>query len=841
VLLGGRYVGPVLVRQKHGSPATPIVIEAAPGESASIDGYVSPAADGSASPASQWEPASLHDPNAHPEEYVSTRVFGPSDLVNRGGFLDVASHTRLATYSRLENLRSDNETWEPIYAAGDPRSGPDVFAECKVDDTDPACQALPDCAPYPACAPTPPKRYKPAGYRYPWVYMGPGLFFNGSTGRVHIRLSHTHNQVSGLADYQGEVDPRHLALAVAPKAMYALRVEGSSDVLVRNVDLRFGGAETVGLENVTRVAFDHVRFWAGTRAVRMGTSTGVAFRHCLFDGGLPQWHFRNDLKGEYSFMDTSTGRIALDARTNTADSLLLGSGTDQGTVVEHSEFVNGHDLYLVGTGFRFHHNWVHNLNDEALFLDAYPLSDARVHENLVERTLSAVSMAGYAVGGTRYVYRNVFDLREPTAGSRPRNQVDRNVWRYGFAFKSNARPEEGDGPHDVFQNTFIVRDQEGQATYLHYRDSGLLGASRRRFLNNIFVAVNTVPVTDRPLAYLPDPSFPTATDGNDYFRFGYATAPLFRHLDYHLPPPDGPFYAAGVFGSLDALRQSLYFQQSQTTYAPGFEASSLEVDPQLESFAPMAAPAATDDFRLAAASPLRGAAATLPPDLAALDPYAGRAGASDVGCCPHAGDVLRVGIDGGHVVGQPRALSAAFEARLRAPACTDAGASCDTGSLVAGRGQGGHEPNASNTIAGSCADGETGPLVGRWTGNDRIRISTIDGNNFAAGGMVRFEATVWASSAFAADAVDFFYAADARSPSWRWLGTAVPRAAGAQTFSGTYQLPSGDWQAVRVQYRKQAASPTPLPFPLPKAPGACATGGYNDRDDLVFPVAEANP
>lgn len=657
VLRAGRYVGAVLVRRKHGTATAPIVIRADNGAAVSIDSYarLTPPQWPPSGTLAAWEPASLHDANAHAEEYVSTGAFR-EDLVNRGAFLDFRVHTRLITYSRLEDLRAENETFEQIYAP-DGRPGPtDVYEKCGCQEQDPTCVTLPDTGVAQSCAPEP-NRYKRMGYRYPWVYMGPGLWFDKTTGRVHIRLSHTHNRVHGLADYGGEKDPRRIALAIAPKDAYALRIEYSSHLLLKDLDIRFGGEETVELAGsasvpVASVTFDHVRFWAGTRAVRMGVTADVVFRDCLFDGGLPEWFFRNDLKGEYYFRAAGTKIVALNGRGNTADTLLLGSGQDRRTVVEHSEFVNGHDLYLVGKGFQFHHNWIHNLNDEALVLDGYHLSDAHIHDNLIEQSLSAISMAGTPtdVGGARYIYRNVIDLREPTAGIRPRNANERDVWRYGHLFKSNGV----DGPLDLFHNTFIVKNQDEQASYLHL--DSRLQVHPRRSLDNIFVAVNGDPLADKAITYLPDPNGPFATDGNDYFRVGYVSRHPYRHLAYDCgrsaPCPAGTFASLGG-PALPALRQSAYFQDSRRGGRPGFEASGLEVDPQFESLTPDESPQPTDDFRLSSGSPLRGLAVELPADLAEIDPYHGLPGGTDIGALPHGSDPLRVGIGGRRVVGEP--------------------------------------------------------------------------------------------------------------------------------------------------------------------------------------------
>jgi hypothetical protein len=174
-------------------------------------------------------------------------------------------------------------------------------------------------------------------------------------------------------------------------------------------------------------------------------------------------------------------------------------------------------------------------------------------------------------------------------------------------------------------------------------------------------------------------------------------------------------------------------------------------------------------------------------------------------------------------------LTAVFDAARQAPACTTVGRSCDTGpSLVLGRDGDGPEPNQPNTIADSCADGTSGTFHVDES-NDRLKVATVDGSNFAPGKTVRIEATVWAWSTPSSDALDLFYASNAASPNWTFIGTIVPTVAGAQTLSTTYTLPAGPLQAVRAQFRYQSTN------------AACAAGGYNDRDDLVFAVDSPTP
>jgi pseudomonalisin len=169
------------------------------------------------------------------------------------------------------------------------------------------------------------------------------------------------------------------------------------------------------------------------------------------------------------------------------------------------------------------------------------------------------------------------------------------------------------------------------------------------------------------------------------------------------------------------------------------------------------------------------------------------------------------------------ALAAVYNSTLKAPACASVGVSCDSGSLLNGRAGLGPELNQPNTIGGSCADGTSGTYHSDES-NDRIKVSTTDGGSFAGGKTVRIDATVWAWTTPSADHLDLYYAANANSPSWTFIGTLTPTAAGAQTLSATYTLPAGSLQAVRANFRYQSSA------------GACVAGSYTDHDDLVFAV-----
>lgn len=175
--------------------------------------------------------------------------------------------------------------------------------------------------------------------------------------------------------------------------------------------------------------------------------------------------------------------------------------------------------------------------------------------------------------------------------------------------------------------------------------------------------------------------------------------------------------------------------------------------------------------------------------------------------------------------GTPLESMAAYDPALGAPACAEVGQTCDSGTLLDGRGTRGPEPNYPNTIDG-CADGNSGTYHYDES-NDRLVIRTLDGSPLAEGATVEVTATVWAWTIPSDDTLELYHTADVANPSWTLIGTFQPDAVGARTISTQYTLPSGSLQALRARFRFLGT------------PGSCSGGSYTDVDDLVFAVANA--
>ena len=520
-LRGGQYIEPITVDGVHGSSDHPITIAGYRGEPVTVDCFIPDFLNPTEE--AHWKPV-----EDSPDEFVWTKPFpgGEAEEVSRGAFLETHQHTRLVTYHHLEDLRADNELFPHLLTPGDNhvwRAKKDpVTGETHFEETE--------------------------EFRN-WVYMGPGLWFgpdpefdsDPERPTVHIRMSHTHNNVIGWPDYTGITDPRAVKVALSKSLTPALSLTNCTFMRFSDMTVRFGGRETVLIRDCTDIEFDHVNIRAGSRAIRLEANPDehnerIVFHDCEIDGGMPTWFFRSDRKDEYNYVPaTLQNPTQADVKLNrlgkvTTNNLLSSRQNASEIQVHHCELVNGHDVCIFGPHMRFHHNWVNNINDDALFMgsEESDTEDAWVYRNVVTKVLTTLSFAADTPVGDVRIFRNLFDIREPTLGIRP-GKICNNPLRQGQLYKSNGV----EGPFDLWHNTCLVLNAgasfvSGQPTdlnragFTHYGDFKLGDeiAGTRRSFNNIFVAAYPDSQFTEPIAFLPPKTFDGPTDGNIYERVG---------------------------------------------------------------------------------------------------------------------------------------------------------------------------------------------------------------------------------------------------------------------------------------------------------------------------------
>jgi hypothetical protein len=198
------------------------------------------------------------------------------------------------------------------------------------------------------------------------------------------------------------------------------------------------------------IVFDHVKVRAASRAVRFeqhdpgDENKCILFKHCEFDGGAPTCLFRSDRKDNYFFGPDNPNAPQEAIQENTLGSAttgaLISSGAGSSNItVHHCEFLNGHDVLVFGDRMRFHHNWVHNINDDAIAIaaDGAGASNAWIYQNVITKYLTGLSFGVQEPAGDLKIFRNLIDLREPTAGIRPAVQGENKSLRQGYLWKGD--------------------------------------------------------------------------------------------------------------------------------------------------------------------------------------------------------------------------------------------------------------------------------------------------------------------------------------------------------------------------------------------------------------------
>jgi hypothetical protein len=634
-LRGGPYEESVAVRGVSGTWLKKIVVRPYKTEHVTIDAlipdFLNPPAD------VQWDPVGQG-------EYVWRVPLDEGIVPTGGAFMDRSPHTRLVKYDWLQDMQSDNELW-PKGELGDNI----VWLRHKK----------------PGEAAT----YSITEERRRWVYMGPGIWFDPDTRRVHVRLSPTHHGVDGLQEYAGESDPNQVRLALSEQDSHALFLRDCSHLYFKNLTVRYGGQDTIRLRNCTDVTFDHVNIRAASRAIRLQNDDDhvneknihIVVKHCEIDGGLPPWFFRTDRKDTYYFDPANNPNApAEDIKLNnlgasTGGVLISGGKRTSHVTVHHCEISNGHDAYVFGDKMRFHHNLVHNLNDDGLAIsgEAGP-GTSKIYQNVITQCMTVPSFGADGELGQTYFYRNLVDIRTPIAGIRPAFEGDPRSLRNGHFYKGDAV----EGPFDLFHNTCLVLDPGGPGKddltrgFAHY--SGQIEhGGRRRAHNNIFVAAYSG--VARELAFLPPAAFNGPTDGNTYFRI--PAGPGTPDSD---PDQESMFLVRTLpdrwtpYESLADYRDAYWAANPEDAYEkdgtfgdPEFRTFDLSGDPHPDE----------DDLRLRPDSSTPDGV-TLPPDLLLMDLKVRdvlHLGTRVRGCYRFSTDRMRVGVKGRRVYPPPSA------------------------------------------------------------------------------------------------------------------------------------------------------------------------------------------
>jgi hypothetical protein len=334
-------------------------------------------------------------------------------------------------------------------------------------------------------------------------YVGPGVWYNRATGHVHARLA--HYEVSGvirartpltfkylphrlhkLESYQGETDPRKLPLIISAFHSLPLLIDRAQHVRFQGLVIRGGGYDAVDLRHGEHIEFDNVTIYAGAYGLRARNTGPMKLHNSAIYGSVPPWSTR----GETSLMERPWESKGKDLTRLNTHALIIPAAGDEYSVyyfpynhqweISYCEFADAHDGVYLGDidGLKFHHNYVHNFQDDGVYLSSFrklysPQHGPRqFYQNVISGCIMSFAFGGDArLSSDVHVYRNVLDGSMVVAdhGSPPWESMR---W-YHNTILANPRfilSSRTDGrPWQVFNNLLLVgnrtegKPQEGAA------------------------------------------------------------------------------------------------------------------------------------------------------------------------------------------------------------------------------------------------------------------------------------------------------------------------------------------------------------------------------------------
>lgn len=582
-LRGGVYHEHVALT-RSGTADAPIVITAHPGELPILDGGLREFRE---APATSWEPV----PDGAPGEFVSTATYPETDL------------------RRVPNQFIPG-SWEPLWGIEDQRPlALGHFADTLVPLH--GYRTLEDLRAE--------NEYQTEAKKAGAVYCGPGLWFNRTTQRIHVRLAHHRMEGLGPRAYRGETDPRRVPLIVAAGfGDDVLRIGGVRHVRIEGLVLRGAtGSPMINIYGSEGIQLDHLTVYGGFPGLLINASQRIRITHSAFRGLAAPW----------------TGRAHMKYRGTATYQLVLQNSQPVNEDIEfaHCEFTDDHDFayFRFAKNLRFHHNFVDNFNDDGLECGPKLRWHSMViSQNRIGACLGVFqqheidkdeSPATHDPDSGVVVCRNVFDQRAGVYYNLPSQPDPTGAFLHS---EGHLLSDHGSPTYPVmriYHNTFLRREPIYRDYFLFGLGAAPLRNTERDVFNNIFVQAERVPG-----AVILGKEAGVMREGGN----------LLWGLNASATPTIDPFAK---------LRASPLFQESRKVYEPGWSTQDRLADPRFQRLT--ADPHATVDLRLQEQSPAVNAGLALPETW--VDPLRDTDAASpDIGALPLGAMPWGVGIDG---------------------------------------------------------------------------------------------------------------------------------------------------------------------------------------------------
>jgi hypothetical protein len=270
-------------------------------------------------------------------------------------------------------------------------------------------------------------------------YVGPGIWLNRETGRIHIRLQHYKADavVRGrselaqkilpspfhkLQSYAGETDARKLPLIIAPFHAVPLTIDKAQHTRLQDLVIRGGAYDVVDIRHGEHLEFDNVTVYAGSYGIRARNTGPFKLHNSAVHGSVPPWSTR----GESSLRERPWASKGKNLTRLNTHALIIPATSDEYSIyyfpynhdweISYCEFTDAHDGVYLGdiVNLKFHHNYVHNFQDDGIYLSSFrklynPQANSReIYQNFIGACLITFAFGGDAKATSEvHVFRNL--------------------------------------------------------------------------------------------------------------------------------------------------------------------------------------------------------------------------------------------------------------------------------------------------------------------------------------------------------------------------------------------------------------------------------------------------
>ena len=523
-----------------GTLASPITFEGYPGDNVVIDGSIRAFVD---TPTTAWEPVSI---SSGRNIYRSTATFTFGEY---NGFIQIAGEwfTLPSTLQGKAYIESTLHTWDST-----------------------------------TVQPTP-------------YYLGPSFAWDSASGRIYIRLdpSTSAAQLGRAVPAITDPDPRNHQIHIGTHDRYAFRVNGSHLIFknlpnIHNFYGAFGcGLGGAGQWNVKLINCGGRTHYFGVRGGNCGSggSPGLLMDGCKFYAHTPSdrwWVAWMDIKAWNTVAGTS--RKCAVFWDNAVDS--------RATNCEFHEFFDGMLSDAGGHDIEVDHCLFQHTIDDGWQMNA-GLYRINIHHNTFIGAGPSHNAPGAgtpnADPGTVYIHHNIIDTSKRLVFWGRQGSIDEGIME-SIPISLHGEASGYASPWKIYHNT-IVKGlvQNSKIVWVGWDYFGGVNAANHQaaheVYNNVFAIPNGTPGGRDFRTNRASPGH-EIYDGNVYWHYrtgsqsGYKS-PWGAFLHTSAGTVDPQALALSTVAQLRAHGSVL--ADTQVYYAPGWEASGLSVDPQLDA------------------------------------------------------------------------------------------------------------------------------------------------------------------------------------------------------------------------------------------------------------------